>query len=141
MDVFRSLDVSASGLAAQRMRLEAVASNLANAQTTRTAEGGPYRRRLVVMESAPAEGSFEDALSQSLNEVRSREVLAPATGGMRRYEPDHPDAGPDGFVTYPDVNPVEEMVDLMGATRSYEANATAIETAKKMFQQSLELAR
>jgi flagellar basal-body rod protein FlgC len=141
MDVFRSLDVSASGLSAQRTRLEAVASNLANAQTTRTAEGGPYRRRLVVMESVPTETSFESALSESLNEVRAREVQSPNTGGMRRFEPDHPDAGPDGFVTYPDVNPIEEMVDLMAATRSYEANATAVETAKKMFQQSLDLAR
>jgi flagellar basal-body rod protein FlgC len=93
------------------------------------------------MESTQPEASFEDVLEQSLKEVRAREVLAPDRGGMRRYEPDHPDAGPDGFVTLPDVNPVEEMVDLMAATRSYEANATAIEAAKKMFQQSLELAR
>jgi len=125
-----SLDISASGLSAQRRRLEVIARNLANAETTRTPEGGPYRRQMVV---------FTEALDQA--GVQVAEVVDDPTPGKQIYEPGHPDANPQGYVTMPNVSVMTEMVDMIGATRSYEANVTALNATKSMIRKALELGR
>ncbi len=159
MNLFGVMDVSASALRAERVRAEVVASNMANAETTRTPDGGPYQRHHVVFE-AEGGGSFQESLVSQMNGGSSGSfgsgfksalggfgaglsdgltaangapggvavagVISDASAPLRRYDPQHPDAGPDGFVAYPDINPLTEMVDLMGATRSYGMNASAI---------------
>ena len=145
LDVFR---ITSQGMTAQRQRLEAASSNLANANTTRTAEGGPYRRRDVVFEEAALEvaggasefgSSSEGPPRDGLKGVRPTTVVAEAGAGVRSYQPGHPDAGPDGYVTLPDVDPLEETVNMLSAARSFEANATAFQTAKEMVRASLKL--
>lgn len=153
MNLFGVMDVSASALKAERVRAEVVAANMANAETTRTAEGGPYQRHHVVFEAGGA-GSFAQALAGSMGSgVRSdfassrgvaggvsvTSVISDASEPLRRYDPGHPDAGADGYVAYPDINPLTEMVDLMGATRSYGMNASAVQAEKNMVASSLEL--
>jgi len=142
MNLFGLFQVSGSALTAERVRAEVVTSNLANAETTRTPEGGPYRRRMVVFEGRQATpfrlllaGSTAAAAGQE--GVRVRDVVEDPAPAERRYQPGHPDADAAGFVDYPAINPVEEMVDLMGASRSYELNASAVQAAKQMIQQSL----
>jgi flagellar basal-body rod protein FlgC len=125
-----SFDISASGLAAQRFRLDTIANNLANAETTRTPDGGPYRRQQVIFEANPEEGGVQ--LAQSLPDNRPLKSI---------YRPGDPDADARGYVQMPNVNPVEEMVDLVSATRSYEANATALNASKEMVKKALELGR
>jgi len=126
-----SFDISASGLSAQRARLDVIANNIANVETTRTPEGGPYRRQQVVFASRGGNPGGVDMVG-----------LVPDSREPRRvYQPGHPDADADGFVAYPNVSIVEEMVDLVSATRSYEANAAAFVAAKAMAQQALELGR
>ncbi len=127
------IDISASALSAHRRRLEVIAQNLANAETTRTAAGGPYRRQVVVF------GEKVDAAGGSGVDVVA--VTSDPTPGKKIHEPGHPDADAQGFVTYPNVNPMEEMVDVISATRSYEANVTALNATKSMVRKSLELAR
>ena len=143
MNLFGILEVSASALAVQRQRAEVVAANLANAETTRTDEGGPYRRKLVVL--APRRSSFQMELagrmSGAARGVGVRAVVEDTAPAVVRYEPGHPDANAEGYVAYPNINPVTEMVDLMGAVRSYQANAAAVSATKQMIQQSLELLR
>jgi flagellar basal-body rod protein FlgC len=170
MNIFGVMDVSASALKAERVRAEVVASNMANAETTRTPDGGPYQRHHVVFEAET--GSFEQSLTNQMNDessgsggFRSR-LTSSFTGGLsggvtaddatpggvavtgvisdesaplRRYDPSHPDAGPDGFVSYPDINPLTEMVDLMGATRAYGMNASAVQAEKNMVSSSFEI--
>jgi flagellar basal-body rod protein FlgC len=131
MSLFSVLSVSASGMAAQRARAEVIAENLANADTTRTPEGGPYRRRDVVFESILAE--------EMSTGVAVSSVLVDEREPMRRYSPGHPDADKDGYVAMPRINPTEEMVDLMGASRGYQANVAAISAAKDMIHRSLDL--
>jgi flagellar basal-body rod protein FlgC len=177
MNLFGVMDVSGSALRAERVRAEVVASNMANAETTRTPDGGPYQRHHVVFESAGG-GSFQESLVGQMHEVTgslgngfggavgtgfsggvlngsSSDGLTAANGvpggvavagvisdtsaPLMRYDPQHPDAGADGFVAYPDINPLTEMVDLMGATRSYGMNASAITAEKGMVSASLDL--
>jgi flagellar basal-body rod protein FlgC len=127
---------------AQRVRAELIAGNLANADTTRTPEGGPYRRRDAVFTSAPVEGSFGDgsfAESLAAAGVRVASISVDAGDPERRYLPGHPDADKDGYVAFPKIHPPEEMVDLMGASRGYEANVAAIATVKDMIGRALDL--
>jgi flagellar basal-body rod protein FlgC len=173
MNIFGVMDVSGSALKAERVRAEVVASNMANAETTRTPEGGPYQRHHVVFE-AQGGGTFQNSMASQLSGessigagsgfkniytgginsglsgdltaanptpggVEVTGVIADASKPLQRYDPAHPDAGPDGFVAYPDINPLTEMVDLMGATRAYGMNASAITAEKGIFNASLDL--
>jgi flagellar basal-body rod protein FlgC len=137
MNFFGMMDVTASGLAAQRLRMEAVASNLANANATRTPEGGPYRRRDVVFEATPV--PFRDALDASLRQVKVSGVVQDQSPARMRYEPGHPDADAQGFVAYPNVDPVVEMVNLLGAARAYEANISVMEATKALMLRAMEI--
>ena len=138
MNFFDIMDVSATGLSAQRRRMETVSSNLANANTTRTPEGGPYRRRDVVFEAVPV-AAFRNALDSAVREVKVAQVYEDPSPSRIRHEPGHPDADADGYVAYPNVEPVVEMVNLLGAARSYEANLTVIEATKAMMIRALEI--
>jgi len=130
-----SIDISASGLFAQRTRLDAIASNIANATTTRTTGGGPYRRQIVILRAGAGLDDNEPA-GVTVDAV----VESPEPPKMV-YDPSHPDAGPDGMVAMPNVNIVEEMVDMIAATRAYEANVQAIVAAKAMAAKALEIGR
>jgi flagellar basal-body rod protein FlgC len=146
MNLFSMLELSGSALGAERMRAEVVAANMANAQTTRTPAGGPYRRQMVIFQSA-ARARFSLALSGSglLHDhaaaVRVAAVVGDARPPVLRFEPGHPDANAQGYVAYPQVDPVEEMTDLLSAVRAYELNASAVQATKNMIQQSLDLLR
>jgi len=145
VSLFSSLDVSASGMSAQRTRTEMLVENLANSETTRTPEGGPYRRKDVVFEEDSSIGSFSSAFSSALGAnvsgVRVSETVVDNSEPERRYMPGHPDADKDGYVAFPKINPAEDMVDLLGASRSYEANVAAISAVKDMIQKSIDLFR
>ena len=142
MNLFGMLEVSGSALAAERWRAEVVSANMANAETTRTPQGGAYRRQLVVFRARPTPRF--PLLLASLHQmpqqgVRVDRVVADSTPLPRRYEPGHPDADASGYVTYPNVNPVMEMTDLLSAVRAYQLNAAAVQAAKSMIQQSLQI--
>ena len=141
MSLFGMLDLSGTAMQAERLRAEVVASNMANAETTRTPEGGPYRRQLVLFRSAVmrAGGSFRQ--DRTAHMVRVDQVVDDAAPPVRRYEPNHPDADEEGYVSYPQINPIEEMTDLMSAERAYELNAAALQAAKAMIQQALDIVR
>ena len=142
MSLFGALSVSASGLEAQRTRAEVLVENLANSETTRTAEGGPYRRRQVVFESADVGGPFAAVFERQLaGGVRVSEVAADLREPERRYQPGHPDADAGGYVLYPRIQPAEEMVDLLTASRGYQANVSAMTAIKDMIQRSIDLLR
>ena len=145
MSLFSSLAVSASGMAAQKARAEVLVENLANAETTRTPEGGPYRRKDVIFSSDPGLTSFasqfESAMSDGSTGVAVSGISVDNREPERRYLPGHPDADKDGYVAFPRVNPAEDMVDLMGASRGYQANVSAISAVKDMIQRSLDLLR
>lgn len=144
MSLFSSLSVSASGMSAQRMRAEVLVENLANTDTTRTPEGGPYRRKDVVFSAAATDSSFQSILSSQMGGgtgVRVSEVVTDTRDPELRYLPGHPDANKDGYVAVPRMNPAEEMVDLMGASRSYQANVSAVSAVKDMIQKSIDLFR
>ena len=141
MSLVRAFDVSASGLSAQRTRMEAIASNLANAETTRTAEGGPYRRKLPVFMAQSELVPFEDVLGRALYRVRVSAVVDDPSPPVLRHEPGHPDADADGMVAYPNVDPMQEMIDMLSATRSYEANVTALKTLRTLQNASLDIIR
>jgi flagellar basal-body rod protein FlgC len=148
MNLFGVMGISASGLTAERTRAEVVAGNMANAESTRTAAGGPYQRQEVVLQStAPSSFRMQLAaasggaasISGGASGVAVRSIISDTSAPILRYEPGHPDANPDGFVAYPNINPVLEMTDLMGASRAYQMNASAVQAAKQMIQQSIEL--
>jgi flagellar basal-body rod protein FlgC len=145
VSLFSSLDVSASGMQAQRTRTEMLVENLANSETTRTPEGGPYRRKDVVFEPDSSVGSFSSAFHSALDEnvtgVRVSETIIDESEPELRYLPGHPDANKDGYVAFPKINPAEDMVDLLGASRSYDANVAAISAVKDMIQKSIDLFR
>jgi flagellar basal-body rod protein FlgC len=143
MGMFDALTISASGLTAERARMDVTAENLANAQTTRGADGQPYRRKEVILQEAP--GGFGAQLSAAMGGraggVQVAGIAEDATPGRRVYDPGHPDADAEGYVTMPNVDTVAEMVDLISASRAYEANVTAMQAAKQMFSKTLELLR
>ena len=142
MSLFSAMAVSASGMAAERTRAELLVENLANAETTRTPEGGPYRRKDAVFASQPMAASFASLFESHLAEgVAVAEVSVDQRDPERRYLPGHPAAGPDGYVAYPRLNPAEDMVDLMGDNRSYQANISAMSAVKDMIQKSIDLLR
>jgi flagellar basal-body rod protein FlgC len=144
MNLFGMLEVSGSALTAERQRAEVVTSNMANAETTRTPEGGPYQRQLVVFRSRRMP-RFPLLLagmgSGAPRGVEVSQVLADPKPVIERYQPGHPDADARGYVAYPAIDPVEETADLLGAVRAYELNASAVQATKTMIQQSLDLLR
>lgn len=144
MSLLTAIDIGAQGLSAQRKRLEVLVSNLVNAKTTAPPGSEPYRRKDVVFAETAPEAGFGTALDDVSGAVRGVEVAAVVTDDsppIRRYEPGHPHADRDGYVTYPNINPMEEMVDMLSATRSYEANLQAVGTAKEMAQKTIDLLR
>jgi flagellar basal-body rod protein FlgC len=148
MGLFGALDISASGLTAERLRMSVTAENLANAQTTRGANGQPYRRKEVVLQEV-GQGGFGVTLASAMNPAagaRSGGVevagIVEDTANLKTvYDPGHPDADAAGYVRMPNVDTVSEMVDLISASRAYEANVTAMQAAKQMFTKTLELLR
>jgi flagellar basal-body rod protein FlgC len=176
MNLFGLMETSGEAMQAERMRAEVVAANMANAETTRTAEGGPYRRQHVVFAANRGDPGFLDSLTAAsgglasgapasgllaAGSLASWALVAPNPAGagpaapgvhiaqvvedpsppLKRYDPGHPDAGPDGYVAYPDINPLTEMVDLMGATRAYGLNSSAVQAEKGMIASALEIAK
>jgi flagellar basal-body rod protein FlgC len=143
MSLFSALSVSASGMSAQRQRTELLVENLANADTTRTPEGGPYRRKDAVFTSDPQAAQFsslfEGETNPDIEGVRVAQVITDERDPEMRYLPGHPDANKDGYVAYPRMNPAEDMVDLLGASRGYQANVAAITAVKDMINRSLDL--
>jgi flagellar basal-body rod protein FlgC len=141
MNLITALDVNATGLTAQRRRVELSSSNLANSQTTRTDEGGPFRRKDVVFQTASFEDSLGTAMNNGVEGVQVSEVVEDQSPFDRRYEPGHPDADPEGYVSYPNVNVMAEMANLVSASKSYEANIAAIGIVKAMIARTLEIGR
>ena len=141
MSLFSAISVGASGMAAQRARAELLVENLANAETTRTPGGGPYRRKDAIFESTDVSSPFASVFDSQIrgSGVSISEIVTDSSDPERRYMPGHPDADADGYVAFPHVNPAEDMVDLMGAARGYEANVAAISAVKDMIQRSLDL--
>jgi flagellar basal-body rod protein FlgC len=132
-------------MAAQRKRAELLVENMANSETTRTPRGGPYRRKDVVFESAPQESPFASAfqieMGDGANGVRIAEIMEDMREPEKRYLPAHPDADKEGYVAFPRINPAEDMVDLLNATRSYQANASAMTAVKDMIHRSIDILR
>lgn len=145
MDFFSSMRVSASGLDAQTKRMNTISSNIANAETTRTAEGGPYKRKDPTFAATTDRESFGEILQSALDEQVQGVIVQEITEDQRPprlvYNPSHPDANAEGYVALPNVNPVEEMANMISAQRSYEANVTALNAAKAMGQKALEIGR
>jgi len=142
--MFSSIDSSASGLTAERLRMDVISNNIANANTTRTSEGGPYRRQLVVFAPRTTGSSFNQIFSQQLdadNGVRVVGIMKDTSPLREVYDPTHPDANSKGYVEMPNINIISEMVDMMTATRAYEANVTAINSAKNMATKALEIGK
>lgn len=151
MGMFDAINASGSGLTAERLRMDVTAENLANAQTTRGADGNPYRRKEVVLQETGS-GSFGSMLTSAMGTGRSggssaakgvqvAGIVEDQAPSKLVYDPGHPDANADGYVEMPNVNSVTEMVDLISASRGYEANVTAIQTAKSMFSKTLDILR
>jgi len=148
VNLFEVMEVSGSALQAERIRAEVVAANMANAETTRTPEGGPYRRHNVVFTSMAPQQSFSSQFANQFGQpdpefggVRVSAVTEDQGEPLRRYDPGHPDADKNGYVAYPDINPLTETVDLMGATRAYGLNSSAVEAEKNMISASLDILR
>jgi flagellar basal-body rod protein FlgC len=166
MNMFGLMETSGGAMQAERMRAEVVAANMANAETTRTATGGPYRRQEVVFAANQGDAGFLDSMHAASGgaadgslaagalpplDLSGTEQVAPGvhiaavvedpSAPLKRYDPGHPDAGADGYVSYPDINPLTEMVDLMGATRAYGLNSSAVQAEKGMITSALEIAK
>ncbi len=142
MDIFTSFKIAGSALKAQRIRLNAISSNLANAETTRTPEGGPYRRKSVYFQtSSPFDSHLKASLGKGVQGVEVARITSDNDPPRRIYNPSHPDAGEDGYVEMPNISVLKEMVDMMSATRSYEANTATIKSAKRMALKALEIGR
>jgi flagellar basal-body rod protein FlgC len=146
MNFLDAMETSSSGMAAQRFRMNIISSNIANSQTTRTPEGGPYRRREVIFGALPAPRTFEEELRSQVkpDEPLHAKVLGVAVDErppILKYDPFHPDANEEGYVAMPNIDPMEEMVNLMLATRSYQANVAAFNATKSMALRALEIGR
>jgi flagellar basal-body rod protein FlgC len=149
MGMFDALDIAGSGLSAERLRMDVTAENLANANTTRGANGLPYRRKVVVLEQQQAQSSFQTQLASQMGTpaaakgtgVQVSSIAEDTTPNRRVYDPGHPDADAQGYVSMPNVDSVTEMVDLISASRAYEANVTSMQSAKTLFNKTLELLR
>ena len=166
MNLFGMMDTSGGAMQAERMRAEVVSANMANAETTRTASGGPYRRQHVVFSADQGDPGFLDSMGsaaqsaglsslaaqtlpslgagmpgQAAPGVHITQVIEDPSPPLKRFDPGHPDAGPDGYVSYPDINPLTEIVDLMGATRAYGLNGSAVQAEKGMITSALEIAK
>jgi len=143
MSLLSVLSVSASGMAAQRIRAELLVENLANSETTRTPEGGPYRRKDAVFTSAPQNSAFaavfQTEMGTGVNGVEVSDVVEDTREPDKRYMPVHPDADKDGYVAFPRINPAEDMVDLLGAQRGYQGNVAAMTAIKDMILRSIDL--
>ncbi len=145
-DFLTGFRVSGSGMAAQRARMNTISSNLANINTTRTAEGGPYRRKDVVFESMPDAQSFGEVMGANdpksdFQRVQVTDIVYDKKAPILKHDPTHPDANEDGYVAYPNINLMEEMTNMIQATRSYEANVQAIQATKDMALSALEIGR
>ncbi|HPL62823.1 MAG: flagellar basal body rod protein FlgC [Syntrophales bacterium] len=141
MDFMVNFRICASGLAAQRHKMSIISTNLSNAQTTRTMEGGPYKKKILLLTTTPVEGAFKEKLRDALRAVKVRGVVEDNQGMKRIYDPGHPDADPAGFVTMPNVNVVTEMADMILANRTYEACVTAFDSAKSMALKTIDIGR
>ncbi len=144
MDMLTGLRIGSSGMTAQRMRMNTISSNIANVNTTRAPEGGAYRRKDVVLEAMPDAKSFNEILSneqEKFNRVQVTDIVSDTQAPILRYEPSHPDANPEGFVAYPNINLMEEMANMIQATRAYEANVSAVQAVKGMANSALEIGR
>jgi flagellar basal-body rod protein FlgC len=143
LSLFSVLSVSASGMAAQRTRAELLVQNLANSETTRTPEGGPYKREDAIFESAPQTSPFsavfQTEMAEGVNGVQVSEIVQDASEPEKRYMPGHPDADPEGYVSFPHINPSEDMVDLLSAQRGFQANIAAMTAIKDMINHSIDL--
>ena len=142
MSLDRAMDAAASALAAERVRIELASANMANAETTRTPEGGPYRRRVAVFQAEAARLTEREMQSgRAPGGVRVERIVADASPPAMRFQPGHPDADAEGYVRYPNVNATEEMVDMLSAARSYEAGISVIKTVRQLLQATLNLVR
>lgn len=145
MGIFKSMAISSSGLSANRLRMNTLSANLANANTTRTEEGGPYRRRDVVFSASPVGSAFEDFLNGTngaqLSKVQVVDIHQDTKEPRMVFDPTHADADADGYVAMPNIQVMTEMVNMLAATRAYEANATAVNEAKQMAVKTLEIGR
>src|SRR5215831_17214839 len=152
MNLLGLMETSGSAMQAERMRAEIVAANMANAETTQTESGGPYRRQHVVFAANQSDPQFASSLNQAAESstiqdgdapggVHIAQVFEDTAPPLKRYDPGHPDAGPDGYVAYPDINPLTEMVDLMGATRAYGLNSSAVQAEKGMISSAIDIAK
>jgi flagellar basal-body rod protein FlgC len=145
MGLFDALNISASGLTAQRLRMDVTSANLANAQTTRTPEGGPYKRQDVILQESSGSDTFAGSLAGAMGSsdtpagVEVAAIVDDTTPTKKVYEPTNPEADKQGYVEMPNVNPVSEMTDLIDASRSYQANVTAMQTTKTVFSKTIEL--
>ena len=145
-DFLSGFRVSSSGMTAQRMRMNTISSNIANINTTRTPEGGPYRRKDIVFESMPDARNFGEILGSAdpkanVQRVQVTDIISDTKAPLMKYEPDHPDSNEDGYVAYPNINLMEEMTNMIQATRAYEANVSSLQSAKDMALSSLEIGR
>lgn len=149
MSFFGALDTSATALTAQRLRMDVISQNMANVDTTRTEDGTPYKRKTVLFEEIGQRSSFSNYLSNAMGAnnasngygVRVSEIVTDDTEGSKTYDPTHPDADDNGYITNSNVNVVEEMVNMISANRSYEANITAMSTTKSMITKTLEIGK
>ena len=145
MNFLDALHTSSTGLTAQRLRMNLISSNLANINTTKTEEGGPYKRKDAVFEAVKPFSDFKDVLNSQINqhvtEVQVTKIVDDTRPPVLRYDPDHPDADSKGYVAFPNINIVEEMVNMLSASRSYEANVTSIKTTKDMALSALEIGK
>ncbi len=144
MDLMTAIDVGASALNAERTHLNVISMNLANAKTTRTVDGGAYRRKEVIFketDTTPFGKAMQAELGGEVKGVRVENIQSDSRPFRKVFEPNHPDADEEGYVNYPDINVVEEMTNMMSAMRSYEANVSTITTAKSMYAKALDIGR
>ena len=145
MDFLTGMRVSSSGMTAQRMRMNAISSNIANVSTTQTPEGGAYRRKEVLFQAMPQQREFGEILAgkvdNDIDRVQVADIVPDRRGPLMKFEPNHPDANEDGYVAYPNINIMQEMVDMIQASRSYEANVSAMNTSKNMALTAMEIGR